>query len=46
VAKRQEKKGDAIEVTTNDNTFVFVGFADRDNALEQITKSWQRKKRA
>jgi hypothetical protein len=41
VSKRQEKKGDGIELATNDNNFVFVGFDDRDEALAEITQRWQ-----
>lgn len=41
ISKRQEKKGEGIELTTNDNNFVFVGFEDRDQALAKITERWQ-----
>jgi hypothetical protein len=45
IVKRQEKKGDAIEVTTNDNNFVFSGFDDRDSALADIIQKWQASKK-
>jgi len=45
IVKRQEKRGDAVEVNTNDNNFVFSGFDDRDAALAEITQRWQAHKK-